>query len=108
MTHTPKKHGETMEERFEEKARKWVKGQDGYCMCLGDCERCGYHGCHGCLCVFLPFIRSEIALAVKEREEEMRIEVGKLKAIRIVPDNESTLHFYIRGDDVLALLAKND
>lgn len=63
---------ETMEDRFYKKAKNWKKGQGEACACLGDCKRCGYHKCNGCLCCFLPFIREEINLGAEARVREER------------------------------------
>lgn len=62
----------TMPERFEEEAKSWVKSQQGDCMCLGDCQKCNFHRCHGCLCSFIPFIQSEKDLSKKEGQEEYK------------------------------------
>lgn len=35
-----------------EEYQKWKKRQDGICACLGNCKKCGYHLCFGCLCTF--------------------------------------------------------
>ena len=41
-----------------EKIAHWRKHDFGACACLGNCKRCGYHMCHGCLCFVLDELES--------------------------------------------------
>ena len=41
---------------WEKEIKKWKENQGGACACLGDCEVCGYHKCHGCICNLIKVI----------------------------------------------------
>jgi len=47
-----------------EKIAHWRKHDFGACACLGNCKRCGYHMCHGCLC----FVLDELESRANERQ----------------------------------------
>lgn len=37
---------------------KHLENQKDSCACLGNCEQCGFHKCHGCLCWFYGRLQS--------------------------------------------------
>lgn len=46
------------QKQFNEELSSWVKDQKKVtpCACLGDCHKCGWHLCKGCLCWLKDFI----------------------------------------------------
>ena len=52
--------------------RKWFSSQEGACACLGDCSRCNFHKCHGCLCFLDTLIDRVRAATVEECTEFIR------------------------------------
>jgi hypothetical protein len=70
-----------------EKIAHWRKHDFGACACLGNCKRCGYHMCHGCLC----FVLDELESRANERQKVLAEVEGWLdeRWKRIFPDEYS-------------------
>lgn len=86
---------ERLREEFYEKAKNWIKNQNGACCCMGNCANCDYHQCHGCLCTFLHFFEKKIADLRTEWVEEARREIAKLPNARIDEvQNETVVSTY--------------
>lgn len=110
------------EEEFEERCRRWAKSQQegGSCACLGNCQVCGWHKCHGCLCNFKSHIKSTHLALLKAVEsevgEELKIQqkvqeksnevvaIGRARVAGMVAEKYTRIGMIIALKDVLSLL----
>lgn len=99
---------------FDEEAKKWSKGQNGVCACLGNCADCGFHICHGCLCSFKAFITQ--ALQEQDRESTLKANnklitlLEKIKNIKptTVSDEAVCLASKIYADIIIMALKQDE
>lgn len=68
-------------DKIKEDVINWRMHDFGACACLGNCEKCGYHKCHGCLC----FLVEEINTLLAQQREQVRDEERK-RIVRGIED----------------------
>ncbi len=61
------------DKKLIEKIAHWRKHDFGACACLGNCKRCGYHMCHGCLCFVLDELESRA-----DKRQKLLAEISEL------------------------------
>lgn len=80
---------------WREEIKKWKENQGGACACLGDCEVCGYHKCHGCICNLTKVILANYQSKLIAEIEGMLIE----KAHSYSSENADVYRAYDRGQE---------